>query len=106
VLLLDLGMLGNNVFVAVKTFFHWRNSRVDGTTHIRMTKLALNLFDPCMDAVAKRDGLLWADVHRWRNIEIIEKTDYEKDAAPGEEQWALVHLHGIEKVRNRGGVFH
>jgi len=91
VLLLNLGMFGDNVLMAVQTFLHWRNPRECRTTHVRVTELTLNLFHPGMNPVAERDGLGRADIFYRRNVEIVKESQYEKDAAPHQEQWSLIH---------------
>jgi hypothetical protein len=72
VLLLDPGMVGNDVLVTVQTLFHRWQSRVVGVAHIRVTVKALDLFDPNMQLVAKRYGLFRAYIRRI-TIEEIEK---------------------------------
>ena len=61
VFLFDPGMVGDNIFVAVQTFFDCRDSRMIGIGHIRVTVLTLDLFDPAVDSVAERDRLLRSD---------------------------------------------
>jgi hypothetical protein len=46
VLLPDLWMVGDDVLVAIEAFLDRRHSGVNGTPHIGMTKLALDLLDP------------------------------------------------------------
>ena len=60
-LLQNLRMLGDDVFMAEKTFLHRRESRVLGTLHKGMTEAAVDVFHACMDAMAERNGLLWPD---------------------------------------------
>jgi hypothetical protein len=92
VLLLNLGMFGDNVLMAVQTFLHWRNPRECRTTHVRVTELTLNLFHSGMNPMAERYGLCRTDVGcRW-NIEIVEKSQHKKDAAADKEQRSLIHL--------------
>jgi hypothetical protein len=61
VLNLDPGMVGNNIFMAVQAFFHRRYSGMIGIGHIGVTVLALDLFDPAVNIMAERDGLLRSD---------------------------------------------
>jgi hypothetical protein len=58
VLLFYPGMVGNNIFMAVQAFFHRGYSGKIGIGHIRVAVLALNLFDPAVNIMAERDGLL------------------------------------------------
>jgi hypothetical protein len=53
VLFLDPGMIGNYVFVTVQALFHWRQSRMFGVAHVRMTVEALNLLHSHMQLVAE-----------------------------------------------------
>jgi len=76
VLLFDLRVIGNNVLVTVKTFFHSGYPRVGGAVHIRVTELALDLFHSCVDPVAERDRLLRAEVFDRHEVEKI-KTCYD-----------------------------
>ncbi len=57
----DLRMLGNDIPVTIKAFLDRRNPRVSGSIHIGMTEPAADLLYPCMDPVAKIDGLFGAE---------------------------------------------
>ena len=61
VLNLDPWMVGNNIFMAVQAFFNRRYSGMIGISHIGVTVLALDLFDPAVNIMAERDGLLRSD---------------------------------------------
>ena len=69
VLLFYPGMVGNNIFMAVQAFFHRRYSGKIGISHKRVAVLALNLFDPAVNIMAKRDGLFRPDAGLRRGIE-------------------------------------
>lgn len=69
----NLWVFGNDVIVAIQTFFHRWNSRMDGSADIRVAKLALNFFYAGMQAVAERYGLLRANVSARWYVKIIEK---------------------------------
>jgi hypothetical protein len=56
-LLLDPGMIFDDVVMAVQTFFHRGNARVIGIGHIRMTVLALDLLDAAVHRVAEGNRL-------------------------------------------------
>ena len=58
VFLFDPGMIGDNIVMAVQTFFHCRYSWMIGISHIRVTILTLDLFDPAVDIMAEGNGLL------------------------------------------------
>jgi len=58
---LDPGMVDNYIFMTVQAFFNRRYSGVIGIRHIRVAVLALNLFDPAVNIMAERDGLLRSD---------------------------------------------
>jgi hypothetical protein len=55
-------VVGNDVLVTVKAFFHRRYAGKMGTAHIGMTEFALDLLDSAMNPVAERDRLLRAQV--------------------------------------------
>jgi hypothetical protein len=55
------GMVGNNIFMAVQTFFHRWYSGMIGIGHVGVTVLALDLFYPAVNIMAERDGLLRSD---------------------------------------------
>lgn len=57
-LLLNPGMIFNNVVMAVQTLFHRRNARVIGIGHIGMAVLALDLLDAAVNRVAEGNRLL------------------------------------------------
>ena len=50
-------MVGNNIFMAVQTFFHRRYSGMIGIGHIGVAILTLDLLDSTVNIVAERDGL-------------------------------------------------
>ena len=64
----------NNIFMAVQAFFHRRNPRVVGITHIRVTVLALYLFDAAVHIVAEGDRLLRAETARRPHPENKDKS--------------------------------
>ena len=57
-LLLDPGVLFNNIVVAVQTLFHRRNARVIRIRNIGMTILALDLLDAAVHSMAEGNRLL------------------------------------------------
>ena len=58
VFLFDPGMIGDDIVMAVQTFFHRWDSGMIGIGHVGVAVLALNLFHPAVDIVAERDRLL------------------------------------------------
>ncbi len=106
VLLLDLGVFGNNVFMAVETLFHRRKSWISRVAHVRVAELTLNLFDAGMDPMAERDRLLGTDVRCRRNVKIVKKNHYEEEAGAYEKKLAPVIRYEAEKVFEVGGEFH
>jgi hypothetical protein len=70
-LLLDLRVTGNNVFVAIKALFHRGQARVFRSPHIGMAKFTLDLFHTGMDSMAKGYGLLRAHICNRRNVEQV-----------------------------------
>ena len=85
VLLLDPGMVGNDVLVAVQALFHWWQSRVVRVAHIGVTVKALDFLDPNVQLMAERYGLFRPYICRI-TIEKIEKEDDRKGRKQGEEQ--------------------
>jgi hypothetical protein len=75
VLLLDPGMIGNYVFVAMQTLFHRRQSRMIGVAHVGMTVQTLDLLYANMQLMAEGYGLFRADV-RSVTIKKVEKKDH------------------------------
>lgn len=73
VFFLDLRMVGDDVIVAVQALFHWRESRVEGSPHIRVAVLAFDGLVPGMQPVAEGNGLLCADPGGRGGIEKEEK---------------------------------
>lgn len=70
---LDPRMFGNDVVMAVQTLCHRRQAREIGIGHIRMTVLALNLFDTTVYIVAERNRLFRTDLHGRSNKEKVDK---------------------------------
>jgi hypothetical protein len=56
-----LRMQRDNILMAVKTLFYSWDPCILGPVHKRVTKTAIDLLDPCMDSMAKKDGLPRAD---------------------------------------------
>ena len=63
------GMIGDNIVMAVQTFFHGRYSGMIGIGHIGVTILALDLFNSAVDIMAERYRLLRPDTGLRRGIE-------------------------------------
>ena len=57
----DLGMLREDISMAVETFFYWWDPCVLRPAHKGVAETAMDLFDPCMDPMAEKDGLPRAD---------------------------------------------
>ncbi len=72
VLLLNPGMIGNDVLMAKKAFFDRWNPGMYRSLHVGMTKPALNRLNAGMHPMAKRDRLRRSDSGRRR---IIKETD-------------------------------
>jgi hypothetical protein len=81
VLNLDPWMAGNNIFMAVQTFFNRRYSWMIGIRHIRVTVLALDLFDPAVNIMAERDRLFRSN-GSLRQIE--KKENKHRNSQPGD----------------------
>ena len=72
--LLDLRVLVNNVIVAVQTLFHRRDAREIWVSDVRVTVLALNLFDATVNIVAEGNRLFRAETARRPHPENIDKS--------------------------------
>ena len=55
------GMIRDNIVMAMQTFFHRRHAGMIGIGYVRMTILALDLFDATVNIMTERDGLLRPD---------------------------------------------
>ena len=62
------GVIGNNIFMAVQTLFHRRDSGMIGIGHEGVTILALDLFDPAVNIMTEWDGLLRSDKNLRRRV--------------------------------------
>jgi hypothetical protein len=58
----DLWVVGDDVLVAVETFFHRGNAREMRPIHIGVAKLALDFLYPGVNPVTERDGLFRTQV--------------------------------------------
>ena len=56
--------------------------------------------------MAERDGLCRANFLYRRKVELIKESQYEKDAAPHQEQWTPVHFYSCEEPLNQRSLFH
>jgi hypothetical protein len=71
VLFFDLGMVSNDVFMAIEALFHRRHAWMFGASHIGMTELTLDKLYTRMEMMAKGYGLLRAHIRSRRNVEEI-----------------------------------
>ena len=69
VFLLDPGMVGNNIFMAVQAFSHGRYSGMIGIGDEGVAVLALDLFHTAVDIMAEWDRLFRSDLGLRRGIE-------------------------------------
>jgi hypothetical protein len=83
VFLLYPGMVGNNIVVAVEAFFHRRYSGMIGIGHVGVAVLALDLFDPAVHIVTKRDGLLRSDGAIWY---FVKQENKHHNGQPGDQR--------------------
>ena len=70
VLFFDPRVIGDNIVMAVQTFFHRRQTGMIRVGHVRVTVLTLYLFYAAVHIVAEGDGLLRADGRRRREPKI------------------------------------
>lgn len=80
VLFPDLRMIGDDIFMTKKTLLHRRNPRMIGPPSIGMTERTLYLLYRNVDAVTEGYGLFRTNLGRWRNVEIVEEEQNEKEA--------------------------
>jgi hypothetical protein len=71
VLLFDLGVISNDVFMAIEALFHWRHTWMFGATHIGVTELTLDKLYTRMEMVAKGYGLLRTHILSRHHVEEI-----------------------------------
>jgi hypothetical protein len=71
VLLFDLGMISNDVFMAIEALFHRRHTWMFGASHIGMTELTLDKLHTRMETVAKGYGLFRAHIPGRHDVEEI-----------------------------------
>ena len=89
----DLGVIGNDVFMTVKTFLCRWDPGIGGAPHIGMAELALNILYTGVDSVAEWYGLLRADVGGVK-VKEIEEEHGSKCRQEGQEQGPPVPLQG------------
>jgi hypothetical protein len=91
-LVFDLRMVRDDVFVAEKAFRNRWQARIGGALHIGMAEAAVDLLYPCMDPVAEGDGLQRPDISLGIMVEIEEgkKERSERDEPQVSAPW-LAH---------------
>lgn len=85
-LLHDLGVLGNDVLVAIETKVHGRDSGVMRPFDIGMTEAAVDLLDAGMHPMAEKNRLNRTDPLTGGKIIEIEKTGEKKNQDPKENE--------------------
>ena len=83
--LFNPGMVGDDVIMAVQTFFYRRQPRMIRIINIGMTKTALDLLNPAVHRVAEGDRLFRSDPGRRRGIKKIEKSGNRKQNTSGQQ---------------------
>lgn len=78
-------MVGDDVFMAVQTFFHRRQSRMIRIINIGMAKSTLDLLYTTVHRVAERNRLFRSDPGGRRGVIEIEKSGDEKQTANGQQ---------------------
>jgi hypothetical protein len=98
VTVLDLypGMIGNDVIVAVKAFFHCRQPRVVGVVNIRVAEPTLNVFHPRMHVVAEWNRLFGADLGGRRKPEGVNENPDKSRAAKRQQNWCDIAFQDSE----------
>ena len=97
VLLLDPGVVGNDVLVTVQTLFHRRQSRIIGIANIGVTVEALDLFYPHMNLMTERNRLFGAYVGGV-TIKKVKEQDDGKGSKEGEEQRPPITLQRLQET--------
>jgi hypothetical protein len=83
VLLLDLRVIRDDVFVTVKTLLYRRYAGKMGSVHVWMAELTLNPLHAGMYLVAEGDGLLRAQASTGHHIEAVKKNKGQSQTAQG-----------------------
>ena len=78
-------MVGDNIFMAVQTFFHRRQSRMIRIVNIGMAKSALDLLYAAVHRVAERNRLFRSDPGGRRGVIKIQKSRDENQTANGQQ---------------------
>jgi hypothetical protein len=92
VLFLNFRMIGDHILMAIQAFFDRGDSRMNRPAHVRMTKLALNIFNPRMNPMAEGDRLGSADIHGRGKIKKDEESDHKgSDQTHPEDQQGIFH---------------
>ena len=55
-------MVGDDIVMAMQTFFHRRDTGMIGISHVGVAVLALDLLDPAVNIMAEGNGLLRPDI--------------------------------------------
>ena len=85
-LLENLGVIGDDVVVAVKAFFHRWYPRVVGALHIGVAEPTGDGLVTGMQAVAEGDRLLGTDAGARRRVVEVEKAQHQENAASDPQQ--------------------
>ena len=81
VLLFYLRVTCNNMFMAIQTFLHRRNPRMNRPAGIWVAEQTLYLFYPCMDPVAEGDWLFGADIGSGRHVKEKQEQENKEETA-------------------------
>ena len=83
--LLNPGVVGDDIFMTVQTFFHRRQSRMIRIVNVGVAKSALDLLHPAVYRVAERNRLFRSDPGGRRGIVEIKKSGDKKHTADGQQ---------------------
>jgi hypothetical protein len=95
-LLFDLRMIGYNVLVTVKAFFHSGYPRISGAAHVRVTELALDLLHTSVDPVAERDRLLRAEVSQGHEVKKVKAGHDDSRTAEDQQDGQLISEQRVQ----------
>ena len=83
VFLFDPGMVGDDIIMAVQTFFHRRDSGMIGICHVGVAVLTLDLLHPAVDIVAEGNRLLRPNI---AVRHLVKQENKHPNSQPGDQR--------------------
>jgi hypothetical protein len=107
VLFLNLGMVSNNIFMAIEALLYRGHTGVFGAPHIWMTELTLDKLYTGMEMVAEGYGLLRAYIFSRHHVEEVQEKEDEEKTESRYEKRSPVSCHGLDSASHGSkGSFH